>query len=153
MLPQIASLADTRGVLRLSGQELVAFLQVCPNLSSLKMRLLGRFDHTSRTPAHSFAPTLQGLLTNDTKQLEAKDMRMQYAAILNSHGRYLHDLFLHKQKGLPAHSVTVQPSQQTVCHIPVNPKPYMSCGVGDDLVFLADVDKHGATDLVKLLNR
>ncbi|KAL3149050.1 hypothetical protein ABBQ32_001895 [Trebouxia sp. C0010 RCD-2024] len=90
MLPQIASLADTRAVLRLSGQELVAFLQ--------------------------------GLLTNDTKQLEAKDVRMQYAALLNSHGRYLHDLFLHKQKG-------------------------------DDLVLLADVDKHGATDLVKLLNR
>ena len=41
----------------------------------------------------------QGLLTNDTKQLEAKDAPMQYAAILNSHGRYLHDLFLHKQKG------------------------------------------------------
>ena len=27
MLPQIASLADTRGVLRLSGEELMTFLQ------------------------------------------------------------------------------------------------------------------------------
>ena len=29
MLPQVASLADTRGVLRLSGEELTSFLQVC----------------------------------------------------------------------------------------------------------------------------
>ena len=29
MLPQLASLADTRGVLRLEGEELIAFLQVC----------------------------------------------------------------------------------------------------------------------------
>lgn len=30
---------------------------------------------------------------------------------------------------------------------------HIPCDVGDDLVLLADVDKHGATDLVKLLNR
>lgn len=53
MLPQIASLADTRAVLRLSGQELVAFLQVCPSLSPLKIRPLGRFDHTLRMPDHN----------------------------------------------------------------------------------------------------
>ena len=59
---------------------------------------------------------MQGLLTNDTKQLEATDAPMQYAAILNSHGRYLHDLFLHKQKGLHAHRWLSQ--QQQVCHMP-----------------------------------
>lgn len=71
-------------------------------------------------PDHNFADILQGLLTNDTKQLEAKDVRMQYAAILNSHGRYLHDLFLHKQKGLPAHAnvVTAKSFQQAVPPMP-----------------------------------
>lgn len=29
----------------------------------------------------------------------------------------------------------------------------MLCAAGDELILLADVDKHGATDLVKLLNR
>lgn len=49
MLPQIASLADTRGVLRLSGPELVAFLQVCQAQSLLELYLLGQVEtvHTS----------------------------------------------------------------------------------------------------------
>lgn len=42
---------------------------------------------------------VQGLLTNDVKQLVAREAPAQYAAILNSHGRHLHDLFLYRQPG------------------------------------------------------
>jgi len=42
---------------------------------------------------------MQGLLTNDVKQLVAREAPAQYAAILNSHGRHLHDLFLYRQPG------------------------------------------------------
>lgn len=90
LLPQLASLADTRGVVRLSGHGLIDFLQ--------------------------------GLLTNDVKQLIAREAPAQYAAILNSHGRHLHDLFLYRQPE-------------------------------DNVVLLADVDKQGLSDFVKLLNR
>ena len=80
---------------------------------------------------------------------------MQYAAILNSHGRYLHDLFLHKQKGLHAHRWLSL--QHPLCHVSAFEKPLyplpVKHGVGDKLVLLADVDKNSATDLVKLLNR
>ena len=94
MLPQLALLADTRGVLRLAGEELIPFLQVGQQAG---LRPASIFEFPQGLTA---ALNLQGLLTNDVKQMEAQDATMQYAAILNSHGRYLHDLFLHRQKGL-----------------------------------------------------
>ena len=96
---------------------------------------------------------MQGLLTNDTKLLEAEDSPMQYAAILNSHGRYLHDLFLHRQKGLFCHAdfskladLQHHRASQQMLH-PVDWR------AGKELVLLADVDKQGIPDLVKLLKR
>lgn len=37
ILPQVASLADTRGVIRLAGDDLVRFLQVCVSLLHLML--------------------------------------------------------------------------------------------------------------------
>lgn len=42
---------------------------------------------------------LQGLLTNDVNQIYSNSLAIQYSAILNAHGRFLHDLFLYKQPG------------------------------------------------------
>ena len=96
LLPQLASLADTRGVLRLSGHGLIDFLQV----SYCNHNLLSQYLTCQRSPGgHSECLWKQGLLTNDVKQLVAREAPAQYAAILNSHGRHLHDLFLHRQPG------------------------------------------------------
>ena len=42
---------------------------------------------------------LQGLVTNDVAGLEAPGAPPMYTAILNAQGRFLYDLFLHRQPG------------------------------------------------------
>jgi folate-binding Fe-S cluster repair protein YgfZ len=44
-------------------------------------------------------PDLQGLVTNDVAPLEDQHARPMYACILNAQGRFLHDLFMHRQPG------------------------------------------------------
>ena len=100
LLPQLASLADTRGVVRLSGHGLIDFLQVSYDDHNLLSQVLICWLSAEK-PRLTFDVCLwmQGLLTNDVKQLVAREAPAQYAAILNSHGRHLHDLFLYRQPG------------------------------------------------------
>ena len=44
-------------------------------------------------------PSVQGLVTNDVAALEDQRARPMYACILNAQGRFLHDLFMHRQPG------------------------------------------------------
>ena len=53
-------------------------------------------------------PDLQGLVTNDVAPLEDQHARPMYACILNAQGRFLHDLFLHRQPGKCASAAATQ---------------------------------------------
>ena len=89
---------------------------------------------------------LQGLLTNDVKQIYSSNLPIQYSAILNAHGRFLHDLFLYQQPGQPQVLVLL-PERLTV-----QAKPG-TCTAGNTPTILADVDKQGLHSLMKLLKR
>ena len=93
------------------------------------------------------------------QQLQDKSAPAQYTAILNSHGRHLHDLFLYRQPGTKeqlsvAHKAlcpAVSCFQLQVILFPVD--FWCCCSAEDKPVLLADVDKQGLNDLVKLLKK
>ena len=43
---------------------------------------------------------MQGIVSNDTLQLQPEDARPVYSLLLNPQGRLLHDFFLFRSKGL-----------------------------------------------------
>ena len=89
------NLDGTRGILRLGGSDVISFLQVngfCIEEENAWTSLLAQVRVTL------FA--LQGLLTNDANMLNKPSAQPLYAALLNAQGRYLHDMFLYRTKGM-----------------------------------------------------
>lgn len=121
------SLQGVRGVLRLSGDQVFHFLQVCSAVAaSVRPRCFGR---GRRLGTSAMLPSLdrgfqylQGLVTNDLSALETSQKGCVYACLLNAQGRHLHDMFVHRVSG-------------------------------DQPAVLLDVDASGLPDLVKLLRR
>ena len=81
-----ANLKNTRGVLRLHGEDVHQFLNVgtCPTLP-VRGCCLGMSRVIWCT---------QGIITNDPKLLQNGTTDVMYTALLNSHGRFMHDAFL-----------------------------------------------------------
>ncbi len=92
---------------------------------------------------------LQGITTNDCAPLERKGAPPRYAALLNSQGRVLHDMHLHRTRA-PARrrSTCAWRTFRNILWL-------TSCRfAGDEApVVFADVDKEGMPDLIKLLRR
>jgi hypothetical protein len=61
-------------------------------------------------------PGLQGLVTNDVAPLGDQHARPMYACILNAQGRFLHDLFMHRQSGKRASAAATQHAPASVQH-------------------------------------
>ncbi len=98
----LANLEGTRAVLRLSGPELVHFLQVCACRCALSTQ-------APTTPTTHHQPS-QGLLTEDVRHLTSAQRQPLYSCILNAQGRFLHDIFLHPTQD--AHTVLADVDQQ-----------------------------------------
>ena len=96
------------------------------------------------------APGLQGLLTNDVEALAAPGAHPVYACVLNSQGRFLHDLFLHRTnngQSLPIESCWC-------CAISmILMQTFHAAPAGDEVEILADTDRTSLQDLLKLLQR
>lgn len=104
-VPRVANLSATRSVLRLAGPDLLTFLQVYTGSTSVLLRIAMHGIVACSTLLQrcilELVTCLQGLVTNDVAALEDPQARPMYACILNAQGRFLHDLFLHRQPGGP----------------------------------------------------
>lgn len=95
---------------------------------------------------------MQGIITNDPKLLQTGMKDVMYTALLNSHGRLMHDAFLYatgENSLVPFLVIFTHP----IC---VSAKALIQGRIqhaGEPFGILADVDKEHLPDLVRMLNR
>ena len=97
----IAKLADSRGVLRLAGEDVYHFLQVGQRCFIAACKLITSVCEII-DPLY-----VQGIVTNDITLLQKGSRDVLYSAFLNSTGRFLHDAFLYAT-GMEDCSVTLE---------------------------------------------
>ena len=119
-VPRTANLSSTRSVLRLAGPRP---FDISAGAAQPKLVMYNLLEfacrHARELMTGAPAKLLQGLVTNDVAPLEDQHARPMYACILNAQGRFLHDLFLHRQPGMCVllfrHSVALSAANVAEC--------------------------------------
>ena len=93
----------------------------------------------------------QGIVSNDTLQLQPEDARPVYSLLLNPQGRLLHDFFLFRSKG--AHSQAWGSSYLRKLDCGQCQLLMLYSPAGAQPVVLADVQKGQHEDLIRLLKK
>jgi folate-binding Fe-S cluster repair protein YgfZ len=98
MTSPFSALLRSRSVVRIAGSDTLKFLQV-PRLSTSLTKcctIIREVGIKAQTVVHPVEHIAQGLTTRNVLPLESEGAAPVYTCILNSKGRQLFDLFLHK---------------------------------------------------------